>query len=99
MDIYVFRNQNLFPEWLPLQKYRGEDLGIGKMRKRLWGQQQEARFACIKEFVMFLKKKIKREELKSDFLSHKEGVFLLSAAYQSGVKWLKGQNPLVKITF
>jgi len=98
-EIHTFRNKAPFSNWKGYKLITAKDLNIGKMRRKLWGQQLETRLLCIKEFVDFLHGKIKREELKSDFSTHRGGVTLLSAAYQSGVRQFRGENSKVEIDF
>ena len=98
-EIHVFRNKTLFPNWKEYEVITSKDLKIGGNRGELWGQQLETRVLCVKEFVDFLHGKLKREELKSELPTHRAGVVLLSAAYQSGARQFRGKNQKVEISF
>jgi predicted dehydrogenase len=96
LDIHIFRNQKMFPEWKNYQKYSVKDLGANIMEGKSRGHQEDARRRCVLEFV----KAIHRgTEVASDFLDHKRSTMLFYAAYKSAALRKLGKDPVVSIPF
>lgn len=96
LDIHVFRNDKMFPEWKNYEKFTINDVGVNIMEGKSRGHQEDARRKCVLEFVGALQN---GTGVSSDFLDHKRGTMLLYASYKSAVLRKAGKNPLVNIPF
>ena len=94
LDIHVFRNSTMFSDWKAHEVYSIKDLNNEYMTGYSRGHQEDARVACIIDFCESIKN---RRETKSDLTTHRNGTYLLSAMYESEIRKLKKQNPLVNI--
>lgn len=95
LDINVFRNNVLFPDWDAYKKYTIKDLSNTIMEGRSRGHQEDARRNClINFFQQILDKNINN---KSSLQSHKVSVLLHSAIYQSACARYSNKNPLINI--
>ena len=96
LDIQVFRNSNLFPEWKDYEKYSIKDLTTAHVVQGYSrGHQEDARRNAIIEFVDFIKGK----DITpcSDFFHHEIGTKLLAGIYLSAARRFNNLNPLVNI--
>lgn len=94
LDIHLFRNSKMFPDWQAHQVYSIKDLSNEYMTGYSRGHQEDARIACVIDFCESVKNK---KDTKSDLLSHKNGTYLLSAMYESEIRKMNNQNPLVNV--
>lgn len=97
LDIHVFRNHKMFPEWKNYEKISINDIGIKIMEGKSRGHQEDARRTCILEFVSAMQDS--RNKVSSDFLDHKRSTLLFYAIYKSAVLRKLGRNPVVNILF
>lgn len=97
LDIHVFRNQKMFPEWKNYEKISVNDIGLKILEGKSRGHQEDARRACILEFVAALQDG--KNRVSSDFLDHKRSTLLFYAAYKSAVLRKMGMNPVVNVLF
>ncbi|MES2668516.1 MAG: Gfo/Idh/MocA family oxidoreductase [Patescibacteria group bacterium] len=95
LDIHVFRNNVMFPEWTSYQKYSIKDLGVRVLEGESRGHQEDARRACLMNFL----DQISQSNLNdsSSFESHRTSVLLHSAIYQSAARKYSKKNPVVNI--
>lgn len=94
LDIHVFRDSKMFPEWKTHEVYSIKDLSNEYMAGYSRGHQEDARAACIIDFCESIKN---GRETKSDLVSHRNGTYLLSALYESEIMKQKNRNPLINI--
>ena len=97
LDIHVFRNQKMFPEWKNYQKITIKNLGMKIMEGKSRGHQEDARRICILEFISALQGN--KNKGSSDFLDHRRSTLLFYAAYKSAVLRKLGKNPVVNVPF
>jgi len=97
LDVHVFRNASLFPEWKRYTKFGTEDLNVSVTKEYSRGHQEDARREAIIEYINLIKGKIKIST--SDFISHERGTKLLSGVYMSATKKFIGKNPVVNVKF
>lgn len=97
LDVHVFRNNTLFPEWNNYQKINIKDLGKSEMEGYSRGHQEDARRTCVLEFIDCIKQEKKTSI--SDLSTHLRSVILISGLYQSAAKRFNNQNPLVNLKF
>lgn len=95
LDINVFRNNILFPEWNAYKKYTIKDLTTTIMEGKSRGHQEDARRTCLQNFFQQILDKKSNE--KSSLQSHKISVILHSAIYQSACKRNSKKNPLINM--
>ena len=98
LEIYVFRNSKMIGG-KPFERFNIKDLNINILEGKSRGHQEDARAKGFIEFIEALKGIRSREEMTSDFLSHKPAVMITSAIYQSAAAQLGGGNPKVSIPF
>lgn len=96
LDIHIFRNQKMFPEWKNYEKITVRDLGSNIMEGKSRGHQEDARRNCILEFVSAVQK---GTPISSDFLDHKRSTMLFYGAYKSAVLKKMHKNPVVNLKF
>lgn len=99
LDIYVFRNNKLFPQWKSYEKISIKDLGVRVLEGNSRGHQEDARRNCVLEFIDFIQKPKPSNLLISELTDHSRGTALLSGIYQSSVKRSQGFNPLINMSF
>lgn len=97
LDVHVFRNNTLFPEWNNYQKINIKDLGKSEMEGHSRGHQEDARRTCMLEFIDCINKEKKISI--SDLSTHLRSAILMSGLYQSAAKRFNNQNPLVNLKF
>lgn len=98
LDIYVFRNSNLLGG-KSVEVFRINDLNVNIMEGRSRGHQEDARAKGFLEFIDAMKGKLSRCEMTSDFFTHRAGVLLTSAVYQSAAARVNHKNPLINIKY
>jgi predicted dehydrogenase len=95
LDVHVFRNSKLFPEWKTYEKITVDDLDQHILKGYSRGHQEDARRCAITTFIKSLNaKNVKRQ---SDLKDQKESIAILEAIYDSAYRRKKQKNPLVKI--
>jgi len=97
LDIHVFRNDKMFPDWKNYEKFSIKDLNINVIEGESRGHQEDARRQVILEFIFFLQGK--PVEPKSDYLDHWRSTMLLHGVYKSMVARFNNKNPLINIPF
>jgi predicted dehydrogenase len=97
LDIHVFRNQKMFPNWKNYEKISVNDLELNIMEGKSRGHQEDARRKCVLEFAFLLNNA--DLEPTSDFLDHKRSTYLMYAAYKSAVLRKMNKNAVVNIPF
>lgn len=95
LDIHVFRNSKMFPEWKSYDKFGVKDLSINVLEGYSRGHQEDARRAAILTFL----KSIHKPDTKrySDILDQTFSIGIIGAAYRSALNRKLGKNPLVSI--
>lgn len=97
LDIHVFRNHALFPDWKSYENMSIADITKRELENHSRGHQEDARRNAVLEFVSFLHgKKLKPI---SDFSDHRRSVTLLTGVYQSMANRFAGKNPIVTLPF
>lgn len=100
LDIHVFRNQKMFPEWKNYTKYSMQDLAENHLDGYSRGHQEDARRKCIQEFTEGMYGKTReRSNYSSSLEDHKKGVYITSGIYESAIRRRKNENPVVNIKF
>ena len=97
LDIHVFRNDKMFPEWKNYEKFSIQDLSENALAGKSRGHQEDARRNCILEFISVIKGEKKNSS--SDYLEHKRSTMLLYASYKSAFRKKMNMNPVVNIPF
>jgi hypothetical protein len=95
LDINVFRNNILFPDWNAYKKYTIKDLTTTIMEGKSRGHQEDARRDCLLNFFQQIVSKDINE--RSSLQSHKVSVILHSAIYQSACARHAKRNPLINV--
>ena len=98
LEIFVFRNTKMIGG-KALEVFNIKDLNVNIMGGKSRGHQEDARANGFLEFIEAVNNQRKREEMTSEFLSHKHAVIITSAIYQSAIARLKNKNPLIKMPF
>lgn len=95
LDIHVFRNNKMFPQWKSYEKISLDDMSINILEGYSRGHQEDARRASVLTFL----KSIKEPDTVrySDLLDHTYSVGLIGAAYRSALNRKQGGNPLVSV--
>lgn len=94
LDIDVFRNDKLFPEWENHCQYTAKELIQPIMDDYSRGHQEDARYRCIVEFINQIHGKILASS--SPLEDHQDSAKVMSAIYRSAARRHKfNQNPLV----
>jgi len=97
LDIHVFRNHNLIPQWKRYEMFSIKDLHTSVVSGYSRGHQEDARRQAIWEFVRHLHRPTSKHT--SHFLNHERGTLLLAGVYKSAAKRFHGNNPLVNISW
>lgn len=97
LDIHVFRNNTLFPNWKSYEKISIKDLDKSEMEGHSRGHQEDARRKCMLEFINCVNNK--KQISTSDLSIHLRSATLMSGLYQSAAKRFNKKNPLVNLEF
>jgi len=97
LDIHVFRNHKMFPQWANYSKYSLNDLSSNELESTSRGHQEDARKRCICDFVNQVNGRLGRS--LSALEDHKRSVVLLSGVYQSACLKNAGLNPVINLDF
>jgi hypothetical protein len=98
LDITVFRNTKMIGG-KAVEVFNIKDLNVNVMEGKSRGHQEDARANGFLEFIEAVNNQRKREEMTSEFLSHKHAIIITSAIYQSAIARLHNKNPLIKVPF
>lgn len=100
LEIHVFRNDKLFPEWKNHERYGILDFGGPALGGASRGHQEDARRQSVLEFVACLHATgCEPRRLISDLDDHRRGVALMSGIYRSACRRRDGADPLVTIPY
>ncbi len=96
LDIHVFRNSKMFPEWKAYEKINLNDLSINILEGYSRGHQEDARRSAVLTFL----KSIQDPTIVrySDLLDQDFSVGLIGAAYRSALHRKQNLNPLVQVS-
>lgn len=95
LDIHVFRNSKMFPDWVSYEKITIDDLGSSFLRGYSRGHQEDARRAAILTFIKSVNDS--RIVRFSDLEDQQETIGILKAAYESAYRRKQQENPLVTV--
>ncbi|MES2931165.1 MAG: Gfo/Idh/MocA family oxidoreductase [Patescibacteria group bacterium] len=95
LDVHVFRNDSLFPDWEARRTYTFKDISAVESGGASQGHQEDARRLCIKNF--FEQVHTGNLNSNSSLEDHRTSAHLLSAVYESACKRLGTENPLVTL--
>ena len=97
LDMHVFRNHALFPNWKSYEKISIADLTNRELENRSRGHQEDARRNAVLEFVASLQGK--KITPLSDFSDHKRSTILMTGVYQSMANKFSGKESAVTLSF
>lgn len=97
LDMHVFRNHALFPDWKSYEKISIADLTNRELENGSRGHQEDARRNAVLEFVTSLHGN--KIAPISDFSDHKRSTILMTGAYQSMADKFTGKEPRVTLSF
>lgn len=83
LEIIIFRNNKLFPNWKPVEIVNVRDLMKFELEGYSRGHQEEARRVCIKDFFSYIDRNTSPEQQRSNFLDHRRTAKIFSGVYQS----------------
>ncbi len=83
LEVVIFRNNKLFPDWRPIEVVNVRNLVDLKLEGYSRGHQEEARRICIKEFFNYIDKNVSPTDQKSNFLDHLRTAKVFSGIYCS----------------
>ncbi len=95
-DIYVFRNREMFGSGEAFYKVSAKDLEEKECVSRL--NVENAKERVILEFVNFMLGKVNVDNLKSNIDTHNIPVKIMSGVYQSSIRLINHQNPLISMS-
>lgn len=98
MEIYVFRNSEMIGG-KPVEVINIKNLLNPILSGSSRGHQEDARLLGFIEFVESLCNLRDREHMTSDLLTHRAGVHIMSAVYQSAISQMNGSSGKIKIDF
>lgn len=96
LDIHIFRNSSLFPQWKHLQTLKICDFEIHTADGIPLGHQGVAKRRGMTEYIRCISGQMSRDDISSDLFSHKKATVLLSGIYQSAAHRLSGENPVIR---
>jgi hypothetical protein len=95
LEVHVFRNNRLFPQWQPYERLTVGDVVADEPD---WDDhQRDARNLALTEFVGLVNGTVAASELTSDLLDHAVGSAVLSGAYLSLARAAEGASPNVTL--
>ena len=97
LDIHVFRNDKMFPQWKNYTKYSIKDLGTNVLESNSRGHQEDARKNAILDFINQVNGTI--DKSSSPLEDHRRSVILLSGVYQSACLKYNKKNPIINLNF
>ena len=96
-DIHVFRNDKMFPDWKNYEKYTIHDLGHNILEGYSRGHNEDARYIAVMEFLQHINGK--DVSFTSEISTQWKPVLIMSAVYQSAIRRLNDESPLININF
>lgn len=97
LDIHVFRNDKMFPEWKNHRHYSIKDLSTNLMEGKSRGHQEDARRMCVEEFLQCIDGK--DINLTSELTDHRRAAVLSTGIYQSAIFKRQNKNPMITLNF
>ncbi len=97
LNINVFRNDKMFPDWESYESFTITDIGVKILEGSSRGHQEDARRSAIEEFVLHATGHKALTMPVSDLLDHNRSAAITSAIYRSEVLRKSAENPLVNI--
>ncbi|MBD3208360.1 MAG: hypothetical protein GF370_02825 [Candidatus Nealsonbacteria bacterium] len=97
LDIHIFRNDKMFPEWDNHAVYSIKDLSVNIMEGRSRGHQEDARRLAVEEFLKSLNGE--KVNLTSELTDHRRASVLSSGVYQSAILRKENKNPMITLNF
>lgn len=97
LDIHVFRNNKIFPQWKNYTKYSIKDLYAPSLENQSRGHQEDARKNAVLEFILRIREQAASPS--SPLEDHRRSVILLSGIYQSACMRNQRNNPLINLNF
>lgn len=95
LDVSIFRNDKMFPDWKNCETLSIKDLGINILEGKSRGHQEDARLESVREFVKHVSGK--RIKPQSELSDHRNAVAVTSGIYQANANSFAGLPPYVKI--
>ena len=97
LDIHVFRNDKMFPQWKNYEKYSVKDLGTNALENNSRGHQEDARKNAIVDFINQINGTL--DKSSSPLEDHRRSAVLLSGVYQSACSRYEKKNPVINLNF
>ncbi|MFB7597624.1 Gfo/Idh/MocA family protein [Streptomyces sp. NPDC056160] len=98
IEIHVFRNNRLRPDWQRHHMLGFTDLIQGDGDSAVLPTQRSARTCAVTEFLSYLAGRTPRTELASDLSDHRRPARLMAAAYLSmSRRWANGGRPVAPV--
>lgn len=98
-DIYVFRNCGITGDNDPLRVITMRDL-INKNKGSILDDSklviEQVKYKVVKDFLAYLQGKVNKSKLVSNIDDHLMPVQIMSGVYQSHIRYMRGENPLIK---
>lgn len=98
LDIHIFRNNKMFPDWKNYEKLSINDLNVNILEGYSRGHQEDARRNCIIDFVKNIRYSGSVSS-KSSLEDHRRSVVLMSGMYQSICQQVAQKDPQVSFNF
>jgi predicted dehydrogenase len=83
LEVVVFRNNKLFPDWLPVRVYNVKDVMSFDTEGYARGHNEESRKRCIYNFFEYIDNGVIPGKQKSNFLDHELSAIIFSSIYLS----------------
>ncbi|MGW7312255.1 Gfo/Idh/MocA family oxidoreductase [Streptomyces sp. NPDC054865] len=98
IELHVFRNDRLRPDWERHRMLGFADLVQGSGASTVLPTQRSARDCAVAEFLSCLTGRIPRDRMASDLADHRRPARLMSAAYLSMARrWADGGRPTAPV--
>ncbi len=98
LDVHVFRNSKLFPQFKPHVEYSATDISRKMKFGEVSGTQEESRYNCISEFFENIFSSNSASRQISNFFDHAISCNILSMVYQSLIQRKNGISPVIRST-
>lgn len=96
-DIYVFRNPRMFGgNTKNFEKYSLKDLDTSSSFDDSRLYHETTKEMVVREFITAVRGEIKPSQIRSNILTYREPVQIMSAIYQSAARYKRGVNPLIR---
>jgi predicted dehydrogenase len=98
IELHIFRNDRLRPDWQRHRALAFADLVQGSGDSAVLPTQRSARTCAVTEFLSYLAGHIPRTKLASDLVDHRRPARLMAAAYLSmSHRWGNGHRPTAPV--